>query len=69
MKQAEAYRIHEEALSLARRATVCPRCREWGMGLLRVCMGQDYPCYPIIARQLKKAGVVDYKAWNGGYDI
>jgi len=69
MKQAEAYRIHEEALSLARRATDAHLAEngEWdccGFAWVKIT-----PATQSFARQLKKAGIVDHAAWNGGYDI
>ena len=69
MKQSEAIRIHNEAVALAQKATA-KYLEEHG---------DDFPCgfagvkikpaTQSFARQLKKAGIVDHKAWNGGYDI
>ena len=69
MKQSDAIRIHNEAVALAQKATQehHEEHGEWdacGFAWVKIT-----PATQSFARQLKKAGIVDHTAWNGGYDI
>ncbi len=72
MKQSDAIRIHNEAVALAQKATQehheeYEEHGEWGAcGFAWV---KITPATQSFARQLKKAGIVDKTAWNGGDDI
>ena len=64
-----ALMLHQEAISAAQQAEADFREKHgepWYCGFAWV---KITPATSSFARQLRKAGVVDHVAWNGGYDI
>jgi len=69
MKQADAIRIHNEAVALAQKATQDHHEKQGEWDACGFAWVKITPATQSFARQLKKAGIVDHKAWDGGYDI
>ena len=69
MKQSEAIKIHNEALELAKQATEAHLEKYGEQFYCGFAWVKITPATQSFARHLKKAGIVNRKAYGGGYDI